>query len=108
MLAGRYGRPVPSTSPKVGFPLLVSGFFYGGITRAESFTESMTGIANGNFLYAGKLAIVIPVSSTLLRDGFKPTAFIPVGFFLPISGRPKKKPAIDTDAGFPVFSLPSS
>ena len=28
MLAGRYGRPVPSTSPKVGFPLLVSGFFW--------------------------------------------------------------------------------
>jgi hypothetical protein len=25
---------------------------------------------------------------------------------LPISGAPKKKPAIDTDAGFPVFSRP--
>jgi hypothetical protein len=31
---------------------------------------------------------------------------IPVGFFLPFSGPPKKKPAIDTDAGFPVFSRP--
>jgi hypothetical protein len=26
----------------------------------------------------------------------------------PFFGMPKKKPAIDTDAGFPVFSLPSS
>jgi hypothetical protein len=77
-------------------------------SKIELFTESMTGIANRNFLYARKLAIVIPVSSTLLRDGFKPTALISVGFFLPFSGCPKKKPAIDTDAGFPVFSRPSS
>jgi hypothetical protein len=32
--AGRANcRPVPSTSPKVGFPLLVSGFFYGTATK---------------------------------------------------------------------------
>jgi hypothetical protein len=29
-----------------------------------------------------------------------------VGFFCLFFRRPKKKPAIDTDAGFPVFSLP--
>jgi hypothetical protein len=29
-----------------------------------------------------------------------------VGFFCLFFQRPKKKPAIDTDAGFPVFSLP--
>jgi hypothetical protein len=29
-----------------------------------------------------------------------------VGIFLPFFQRPKKKPAIDTDAGFPVFSRP--
>jgi hypothetical protein len=106
MLAGRYGRPVPSTSPKVGFPLLVSGFFYRRITKIELFTERIIGIANGNFICGLKLPIVVSVSSTLPKDGFKPAAFIPVGFFLPISGAPKKKPAIDTDAGFPVFSRP--
>jgi hypothetical protein len=63
---------------------------------------------NRNLLYAGKLAIVVLVSSTLPKDGFQPTVFIPVGFFLRYFLSPKKKPAIDTDAGFPVFSLPSS
>jgi hypothetical protein len=105
MLAGRHSRPIPSTSPKVGFRLLVSGFFHGR-TKIESFTENIIDIANGNFLYRKRLSIVIPVSSTLPKDGFKPSAFIPVGFFLPISSRPKKKPAVNNDAGFPVFSRP--
>jgi hypothetical protein len=32
------------------------------------------------------------VSSTLPKDGFKPAAFIPVGFFLPFSGCQRKNP----------------
>jgi hypothetical protein len=62
---------------------------------------------NRNLIYAGKLAIVVPVSSTLPKDGFQP-ALRERAFFSPFSGSPKKKPAIDTDAGFPVFSLPST
>jgi hypothetical protein len=46
------------------------------------------------------------VSSTLPKDGFKPAAFVPVGFFFDISKRPKKKPAIDNDAGFPCLLAP--
>jgi hypothetical protein len=45
------------------------------------------------------------VSSTLPKDGFKP-ALLERAFFSSFSERPKKKPAIDTDAGFPVFSRP--
>ena len=44
------------------------------------------------------------VSSTLPKDGFKPA--LHERAFLPFSERPKKKPAIDTDASFPVFSRP--
>jgi hypothetical protein len=68
--------------------------------------KRMFGMANRNLLYVGKLAIVIPVSSTLSKDGLPaPSERV---FFAPFSERPKKKPAIDNDAGFPVFSLPSS
>ena len=99
---GLYGRPVPPTSPKAGFPLLVSGFFYGFASKVESFTENMTDIANRNFIYKQKLTIVLSVSSTLPKDGLPaPSERV----FLPVSRRPKKKPAIDADAGFPVFSL---
>jgi len=58
MPAGRYGLPIPSTSPKVGFPLLASGVFYGCILKIESFTKSIMDIANGNFICEMKLAIV--------------------------------------------------
>jgi hypothetical protein len=66
----------------------------------------MSDMVNRNLLYGEKLNIVIPVSSTLPKDGFKP-APCEWAFFCPISWHQKKKPAIDTDAGFPVFSLPS-
>ncbi len=50
-------------------------------------------MTNRNLLYAGEFAIVTPVSSTLPKDGFKPAAFIPAGFFLRIfSKRPRKNP----------------
>src|ERR1700712_377694 len=42
------------------------------LTATASFTIRMTDIENGNFLSARTLAIVIPVSSTLPKDGFKP------------------------------------
>jgi hypothetical protein len=59
-----------------------------------------------DFIYSRKASIVMPVSSTLPKDGLPaPSERV---FFCPFPGRPKKKPAIDTDAGFPVFSLPSS
>ncbi len=67
----------------------------------------MSGIGNRNLLYVRKLAIVLPVSSTLPKDGFKP-APCERAFFWKNVFPPKKKPAIDTDAGFPVFSHPSS
>jgi hypothetical protein len=66
----------------------------------------MSGMRNRNLIYAGKLAIVVLVSSTLPRDGFKPAVFIPVGFFFDISKCIKKKPAIDNDAGFPCLLAP--
>jgi hypothetical protein len=66
----------------------------------------MTGIETGNFLYGENLTIVTPVSSTPQGMDLSP---LPVsGFFLPNFFPPKKKPAIDTDAGFPVFPDPSS
>jgi hypothetical protein len=61
-------------------------------SKIELFTKSIIDIANGNFVYKVKLTIVVPVSSTLLRDGFKPTALIPVGFFLSFSVIQRKNP----------------
>jgi hypothetical protein len=66
----------------------------------------MADIGNRNLLYVGKMAIVLPVSSTLPKDGFKP-APSEWAFFCPIFPEEKKKPAINVDAGFPAFSLPS-
>jgi hypothetical protein len=66
----------------------------------------MFGMVNRNLLYSRKIIIVILVSSSLSKDGLPaPSERV---FFAPFSERPKKKPAIDNDAGFPVFSLPSS
>jgi hypothetical protein len=92
MLLGRYGRPIPSTSPKVGFPLLVSGFFYGRIPKVKSFTESMMGIANGNFIYSLNLTIVVSVSSTLPKDGLSPPRSFRWAFFLTFCGCQRKNP----------------
>jgi hypothetical protein len=61
-------------------------------SKTVLFTKSIIDIANGNFVYKVKLTIVFPVSSTLLRDGFKPTALIPVGFFWSFSGHSRKNP----------------
>jgi hypothetical protein len=48
------------------------------------------------------------VSSTLPKDGFKPAAFIPVGFFLTFPSAQRKNPQSITMRASPVFSLPSS
>jgi hypothetical protein len=61
------------------------------------------GYAQWKFTLCRETGYSYSVSSTLPKDGFKLTAFIPVGFFLPFSLRPKKKPAIDIDAGFPCL-----
>jgi hypothetical protein len=71
------------------FPAPGERVFYGRI-QIELFTESKIGIASRNFIYGFKLIIVIPVSSTLPKDGFPPTAFIPVGFFCQFRS-PKEK-----------------
>jgi hypothetical protein len=65
----------------------------------------MSGMRNRNLIYAGKLAIVVPVSSTLPKDGFQP-ALRERAFFFAIFRFTKEKPAIDTDAGFPCLLAP--
>jgi hypothetical protein len=51
----------------------------------------MSGMENQNFLYSWKLTIVVPVSSTLPKDGFKP-ALRERAFFCPIPAIQRKNP----------------
>ena len=57
---------------KVGSPLPSERVFYGTAFKAESFENCIVGMTNENLLYGEKLTIVISVSSTLPKDGFKP------------------------------------
>jgi hypothetical protein len=73
---------------KVGFPLLISSFFIAASKRAL-FTKGIIDIADRNFIYGLKVTIVIPVSSTLPKDGFSPPRSFRWAFFcqFPIAQR---------------------
>jgi hypothetical protein len=58
------------------------------------FTESMTGIANGNYVDELNLIIVTPVSSSLPKDGSSPPCLFPWAFFcqFPVAQRKNPQP----------------
>jgi hypothetical protein len=57
-----------------------------------TFAEHIVGMANRNLLYGEKLAIVLPVSSTLPKDGFKPAPCERAFFFAQFPSDQRKNP----------------
>ena len=68
-----------------------------------TFTNCMSGMHNRNLLYAGKLDIVTSSPPPSQRMDLSPPRSFRWAFFLRYFLSPKKKPAIDTDAGSPCL-----
>ena len=99
-------RAIPKILTPLFKTLLPCSRLYRRQTLPMPFTKCMVDMQNRNLLSAGKLAIVALSPPPSQRMDLAHRDSSGGLFFWPVSASPKKKPAIDADAGFPVFSRP--